>query len=72
MIDSYSKVVMTIIAGALLALVFQNGVQRASAQRDGCGLTQRDPCYVSVALDCGSAFVGRTFVDGTCSLTLKP
>jgi hypothetical protein len=40
MIDRYTKIVLTIIAASLVALVMQNGVQMALAQvsyNDACG-----------------------------------
>ena len=38
MVDLYSKAVLTVIAGALVVLVAQNGLRTAFAQQDtGCG-----------------------------------
>jgi hypothetical protein len=44
--DWYLKAVLTVIAGALVAIAVQNGVQPARALGDGCG-SSFDPCYVS-------------------------
>lgn len=63
MTDRYTKTVLTIIGLALLALVFQNGFQRAGAQLGSCGGIADNPCYVKVYLDCG----GRS-----CPIRLEP
>lgn len=42
--DRYSKVVLTVIAAALVALVVQNATTRALALTE-CG-SRYDPCYV--------------------------
>ena len=49
MIDRYTKIILTIIAASLVALVMQNGVQMALAQvgyNDACG-TAHPVCQVS-------------------------
>ncbi len=49
--DRYTKVVLTIIAAALCALVFQNAVPQASARTDyNCGW-RTEPCHVLVTND---------------------
>jgi hypothetical protein len=50
MIDRYTKVVLTIIAAALVALVVQNAAQTARAERgyyDVCGTATHPPCQVT-------------------------
>ena len=46
--DSYTKGVLTVIAGALVMLVIQNLTPNAKAQLSsgGCGLTEGTPCYL--------------------------
>lgn len=48
MIDRYTKVILTIIALALVALVAQNSTRPAVAQLggDGCGSLAM-PCYIA-------------------------
>jgi hypothetical protein len=46
MIDRYTKIVLTVIAAALVALVLQNSFPGARAQMgSGCGSGHK-PCYV--------------------------
>ena len=45
MIDRYTKTVLTVIAAALVAIVFQNVSTIAFAQTDACG-SSKNPCYV--------------------------
>ena len=50
MTDRYSRIVLTVIAAALVTLVVQNGVKSAFAQRDaGCGNVAfgQVPCTVT-------------------------
>ena len=47
MIDRYSKIVLTVIAAALCALVLQNATTPAEAVGRDCG-ERFDPCYVKV------------------------
>jgi hypothetical protein len=50
MIDRYTKIVLTIIAASLVALVTQNGVQMALAQvgyNDACGTATHPVCQVA-------------------------
>ena len=50
MIDRYTKIVLTIIAASLVALVMQNGVQMALAQvsyNDACGKPTHPVCQVA-------------------------
>ena len=44
--DRYTKIVLTVIAGALVALEAQNAIAPAQAQRGMCG-GRGDPCYVA-------------------------
>lgn len=47
MVDHYTKVVLTIIAAALVALVAQQATRPANAQYgSGCGTSSRSPCYI--------------------------
>ena len=49
MIDRYTKVVLTIIAGSLVALVAQNSIHFAMASvdyNDACGTATHPPCVV--------------------------
>ncbi len=51
MIDRYTKIVLTIIAAALVAIVAQNGLLPAMAQSnvaysDACGTVTHPPCKV--------------------------
>ena len=45
MSDRYTKGVLTVIAAALVALVFQNVSTIALAQNESCG-SSKNPCYV--------------------------
>lgn len=47
MTDNYTKAVLTIIAGCLIVLVFQNAARPVGAFNGGCGDTPGNPCYVS-------------------------
>jgi hypothetical protein len=50
MVDRYTKIVLTVIAAALVALVAQNGLMTAFAQQNtGCGnITYgQQPCTVT-------------------------
>ena len=47
MIDAYSKIVLTVIAAALCALVIQNVAGPAGAVGTSCG-GYFDPCYVTI------------------------
>lgn len=44
MVDRYTKVILTIIAGALLVIAGQNAMRSAAAQIDTCTLA--NPCAV--------------------------
>jgi hypothetical protein len=49
MVDRYTKVVLTIIAAALVAIVAQNGVRLAFAAvdyNDACGTATHPACHV--------------------------
>jgi hypothetical protein len=47
--DRYTKLVLTVIAGALVALVVQNAIAPAQAQFGGCGAKAK-PCFVTGAV----------------------
>jgi len=50
MVDRYIKIVLTVIAAALVVLVAQNGLMRAHAQQTpGCGNITfgQEPCTVT-------------------------
>jgi len=47
MIDRYTKVVLTVIAAALVTLVVQNIVKPSLAQDSGCGSYGQSPCAVA-------------------------
>jgi hypothetical protein len=47
MIDHYTKLVLTIIAVALIALVGERALSPAAAQPADCGSIEK-PCYVAV------------------------
>lgn len=44
-VDTYTKVVLTVIAASLTALAWQNFTSPARALGDGCG-SKMAPCYV--------------------------
>lgn len=46
MIDRYTKIVLTVIAVSLCALVLQNIVPPAGALGSACG-TSKNPCHVT-------------------------
>jgi hypothetical protein len=46
--DRYTKIVLTIIAAALVGLVIQNVVPMARAQSEACG-SAKNPCWVAAA-----------------------
>ena len=50
MIDTYSKVVLTVIAVALSVIALRPMVQNASALGGTCGTVIAEPCYVSEGL----------------------
>ena len=50
MIDRYTKLVLTIIAGALVVLVAQNLTTGAVAQAAGCGLSPKTACWVTASI----------------------
>ena len=47
MIDTYTKIVLTIIAAALVMLIFQQVTPRAVAAFGDCG-TSLSPCYMKL------------------------
>jgi hypothetical protein len=50
MVDRYTKIVLTVIAAALVTLVIQNGLMGAHAQQTlGCGNIKfgQEPCTVT-------------------------
>jgi hypothetical protein len=47
MIDRYTKIILTVIAAALVALVAQNAIHTAKADvayNDACGTATHPPC----------------------------
>jgi hypothetical protein len=46
--DRYSKIVLTIIAGALVIICLQQALTPATAQMGACGQNRYSPCYVEV------------------------
>ena len=60
--DSDTKGVLTVIAGALVMLVIQNLTPNAKAQLSsgGCGLTEGTPCYVATARAKPLEIIGAT------------
>lgn len=56
MADRYTKIVLTVIAFALVALVAQQAVPRAGAQGLECG-SIRNPCHIAFSRGetCGSS-----------------
>jgi hypothetical protein len=50
MIDTYSKVIFTVIAVALSVIALRPFVQHASAFGGNCGIVIAEPCYVSEGL----------------------
>ncbi len=46
--DAYSKVVLTIIAGALVVMCLQQSLSPATAQMGPCGHSRYSPCYVEI------------------------
>ena len=48
MIDRYTKIVLSVIAMALVVLALQNVFPSARAQSEACG-TSKNPCWVSAS-----------------------
>jgi hypothetical protein len=48
MIDAYTKIILTVIAAALVVLIFQQYTPRATAAFGDCGLDKFRPCYINV------------------------
>jgi hypothetical protein len=49
MVDRYTKIVLTVIAAALVALVLQQGIGGAEAQfgiQFGCDGSPNSPCFI--------------------------
>jgi len=44
--DRYTKLILTVIAGALVGLLVQNAFRPATAQNESCGKTADTACYV--------------------------
>ncbi len=61
MIDRYTKVILTLIAGALLIIVVQNAVTSSRAGPDGCG-SRDNPCFITTASAIGVVLGGSTMV----------
>jgi zinc transporter ZupT len=47
-VDRYTKVILTVIAAALVAIVVQQAVPSASAAGSQCEGTYLDPCWVKI------------------------
>ncbi len=47
MTDRYTKIILTVIAVALVALVTQNVIKPSLAQDSGCGSYGQSPCAVA-------------------------
>ncbi|MFS8110345.1 hypothetical protein QD460_01325 [Rhizobium jaguaris] len=47
--DKYSKLVLSVIAVALVAIALQNVITPAQAVGNGCGYNMYNPCYVKLA-----------------------
>lgn len=58
MVDAYTKLVLTVIAIALIAIVVRLEVPKASAAQ-GCG-SRIDPCHVEVEVTNSTLFVEVT------------
>jgi hypothetical protein len=48
MLDAYSKIVLTVIAVALVAIAAQMFTVPAQALSDGCGESYLDACWVKI------------------------
>ena len=48
MVDRYTKVILTVIAAALVALAARQAVPSASAAGSECSGTYFDPCWVKI------------------------
>jgi hypothetical protein len=73
--DRYTKTVLTVIAGALVALVVQNAIAPAQAQLGLCGARAK-PCFVTgavVSFDTEklSGHDGRQLVDAATDLIVE-
>jgi hypothetical protein len=58
--DRYTKIVLTVIAVALLSLAVEQAVGRAKAAGEVCGANPDHPCYVRIVNPCWG--------NGTCML----
>jgi len=47
--DKYMKLILTVIAVALVAIALQNVITPAQAVGNGCGFNMYNPCYVKIA-----------------------
>lgn len=50
MVDRYTKCILTVIAGALVAIAVQQELRPATAQGGGCGLVVDQACWVRTDL----------------------
>ncbi|MDE1996847.1 MAG: hypothetical protein KGI75_30390 [Rhizobiaceae bacterium] len=46
--DRYAKIVLTVIATALVVIALQNAITPAQAVSGACGANRYDPCFVTV------------------------
>ena len=69
MVDGYTKIVLTVIAIALTALVFRPLITpRTSAAADTCG-TKENPCFVAVPAGFGLPVV---LIDSVGKVVVPP
>jgi hypothetical protein len=48
MIDSYTKIILGVIASALVVIAARGAIQSANAVDQPCGSSNVDPCYVKI------------------------
>ena len=59
MVDTYTKIILTLIAGALVAMVTQNALKSAYADGPECG-GKANPCWVASDTSFGVVITGIT------------
>jgi hypothetical protein len=53
MSDRYSKIVLTVIAAALLSIAVEHAARKATAAGEqACGTTPNNPCYIRIVNSC--------------------
>ena len=66
MIDTYGKIVLTIIAFSMCVLAIQNTVRQAATTAQVCGGSKWNPCYIQVtSIDGGIEVNGTVNIDGS-------